>query len=159
MRRLLILMTALAMVILAPATATATHDEHLEFELHTILELTGATDDGGQIYEGYHYLLAGGAVVDEGPAHGVVYGAPSGGYYTYVLTFEGGDGDVVVKGRGDITGAEPTDDGAILTAQDQFLIVEADGFSGKGGGTNTIVVSADGISAYLVHHVTVRPTA
>ena len=155
MRRLLILITALAMVILAPATATA---NHTDFELHTIVERTGFTDDGGEIYEGYHYLFLDGVVVDEGPAHGIVHGAASGGYYTYVLTFEGGDGDVVVKGRGEIIGVEPTDDGAILTAKDAFVIVEADGFGGKGGGTNTIVISADGVSGYVVHHVTVRPT-
>ncbi|NNF64895.1 MAG: hypothetical protein HKN07_11655, partial [Acidimicrobiia bacterium] len=140
MRRLLILAIALAMVTIAPAAATAV-DFHEEFTLTTELVSVGVTDDGGELFEGWHYLYdTDGNLADDGPAHAVVYSSPSGATYTGYVVYEGTEATVVAKMRGAIIGFEETDAGFIVTFAHAETIVEAPGFAGRGSGTVVVEI-------------------
>lgn len=157
MRRLVILIASLAMVLVAPATASATHDEHEEFTLTTEFHLVGVSEDGGDLYEGWHYLYdLEGNLADDGPAHAVVYGGGGGNYYTGTITYEGSVATAVAKIRGSITGFEETETGAIITFAHMETIVEAPGFAGRGAGTVTVELG-ESTTAFSTVHYHIRP--
>lgn len=144
MRRIFVLLTVLGMIAVAPAAASAA-DLHQEVTLTTEQTLVGVADDGGDIYEGYHYLYdADGNVVDEGPVTTTVYPTAGGQRYTAIAVYEGIEATVVAKSAGNVTSVVQDGDNVLVFLNYGETIIEAPGFTGRARGTGVVTNHPDG---------------
>lgn len=157
MRRLAILLIALGMIIVAPATASAA-DLHQEFTLTAVQSLVGVSADGGDIYEGYHYLYdSDGNLVDEGPVQTTVYATAGGQRYTAVTVYDGVEAVVVAKSKGTVVSVVEEGDAVLVGLTFGETIIDAPGFTGRAKGTAVVTNSADGAVAVSSANYVIRP--